>query len=463
MDRRAFLVTGGSATIGAALTGGLSSLSSSQAASALQLRIQTARYRISEQITDDMVSLSPHAPPPVLRLKQGVPFRAEVTNTLKDATAMHWHGIRLPNKMDGVPYLTQWPIAQNETWLYSFTSADAGTYWYHPHCMTMNQMARGLTGVLIVEEREDPGFDSETVLNLRDFRIGKDGQFLKLYSARKAARGGTLGTVMTANWTQSPVYVHGSGSIVRLRLAATDTTRIYRLTIDGAEGRIIAADGHPIREPLAWPTEDAPLVLGPGQRLDVGVLMPSEDGKKVVISHRAGGRVRPLATLRSKGASLRRSLDDIPSLPKNDVPDVDLSRSEVIDLVFGWSPDGLKPNNGICGTLGYTFWSINRRPWPGDAVEGTGPLAELKLGRSYILRLRNESPNTHPIHLHGLVFRPLRSNNRVIPSNWTDTVVLHRNEVMDVGVVADNPGDWAFHCHVIEHQKTGLAGFIRVT
>lgn len=120
------------------------------------------------------------------------------------------------------------------------------------------------------------------------------------------------------------------------------------------------------------------------------------------------------------------------------------------------------PNNGICGTLGYTFRSINRKPWPGDAAEGAGPLVELKLGRSYILRLHNESPNSHPIHLHGMAFRPVRSNRRETASNWTDTIPLAKNEVVDCLLVADNPGDWAFHYHVIEHQKTGLPGYIRV-
>ncbi|MFD2855519.1 multicopper oxidase domain-containing protein [Seohaeicola zhoushanensis] len=80
-----------------------------------------------------------------------------------------------------------------------------------------------------------------------------------------------------------------------------------------------------------------------------------------------------------------------------------------------------------------------------------------------ILRLRNESPNDHPIHLHGLAFKVIRSNRREVSSHWTDTALLLEKEVLDIAFVADNPGDWAFHCHVIEHQKTGLAGYIRIS
>ncbi len=462
MDRRAFLKLAGGA---AGVTAGahIAAFAAKPSPDPLQLRIQTARFRIRDAVTENMVSTAPDAPPPVLRVKQGDRFVADVINAMADPTAMHWHGIRVPNKMDGVPYLTQWPIIENETWRYDFTVGDAGTYWYHPHCMTMQQMALGLTGLFIVEEQRDPGFDGETALNLRDFRLGKDGQFLKLYSARKAARGGTLGTVMTANWQQDPAYDHKSGSLVRLRVGATDTTRIYRLSIEGADGKIIAMDGHPVREPVAWPTENAPLVLGAGQRADIALVMPAQEGKTVVLKHHSGMRSRTLATLRSVGQPFKRNLNELAALPSNEVPDVDLGSSELIELLLGWSPDGLKPNNGLCGSLGYTFWSINRKPWPGDAVKDIGPIAELKLGKSYVLRVRNESPNIHPIHLHGLVFRPLRSNQRKLPSNWMDTITLLRNEVVDIGLVADNPGNWALHCHVIEHQKTGLAGYIRVS
>ncbi|MDA7948562.1 MAG: multicopper oxidase family protein [Hyphomicrobiaceae bacterium] len=462
MDRRSFLTLSGATLMGAALSGTAGVFAASGKAPH-DLKIQTARYKFLDGFTENMVSLSKDAPPPVIRMRQGEPFAANVTNTLAEATAMHWHGIRLPNKMDGVPYLTQWPIQQGETWHYAYTSKDAGTYWYHPHCMTMDQIARGLTGVLIVDERRDPDFDAETILNLRDFRIGEDGQFLAFSSPRRASRAGTLGTVMTANWEQNPVYRHPPGAIVRLRVAATDTTRIYRLALQGGAGRVLAADGHPLRAPLSWPSPERPIVLAPGQRLDIALLMPADEAQDVVLTHMAASGAKPLATFRSNGTPVKRTLGDIPDLPANEVPDADPASAKIIELVFGWSPDGLKPNNGICGTLGYTFWSINRKPWPGDAVEGIRPVAELRLGQSYVLRMRNESPNAHPIHLHGLVFRPIRSNKLKRASNWTDTIVLTKNETADVLLVADNPGDWAFHCHVIEHQKTGLAGYIRVT
>ena len=461
MKRRDFLMSSGAAAVGlvAAQNGLMAAHPPAQ-----DLVIQKAAYRFRDSVTQGLVSLSADAPPPVLRGRVGQPMRLAVTNQTPDYTAMHWHGLRIPNAMDGVPYLTQLPIAPDETFLYEFTPPDAGTYWYHPHCMTMAQMAHGLTGVMVIEERGNSGFDSEEVLNLRDFRLADDGGFLPYYTARGAARGGTHGNVLTANWQQEPVYDHVAGSLVRLRIANTDTTRIYRLHLEDAEARIIAWDGHPVRQALDLPSPKAPLFVGPGQRVDFAVRMPDGEGRDVpIIAELPGRETQIMARLRSVGASLKRHPNDLPPLPENPVTRPDLEKAEMHEFVFGWTPEGGAPNDGLCGSLGYNLWSINRTPWAGDAATGSGPLAVLERGKSHVLRLRNESPNLHPIHLHGLVFLPIRSNRRALPALLTDTELLLKGEVIDIALVADNPGDWAFHCHVIEHQKTGLAGYIRVT
>lgn len=427
-----------------------------------ELKIQSARYKLRDVFTDGLISLSPDAPPPVLYGRQGEALDLTVINTLNDYTAMHWHGIRLPNSMDGVPYLTQMPIADGDKFLYRFTPPDAGTYWYHPHCMTMTQMARGLTGILVIREAEDQGFDSDLAVNLRDFRLDKNDRLRKPYTLRGAARAGTLGNVMTANWRQSPIYDLPTGGLLRWRVANTDTTRIYRIWLTSTDARVIAWDGHPVAEPLALPSELQPLALGPGQRVDFAVLVPGTEGETVEIKAKSTTGARTMASLRAVGTSLKRRLAELKPLPQNPVAEPDLSAAEMHEFVFGWSPDGTAPDNGFCGTLGKNFWSINRIAWPGDNASSNGPLATLSLGKSYVLRLRNESPNLHPVHLHGLTFKPIGSNKRQLASNWTDTILLLKDETIDVALVADNPGDWAFHCHVIEHQKTGLAGYIRV-
>ncbi|SFR45141.1 Multicopper oxidase with three cupredoxin domains (includes cell division protein FtsP and spore coat protein CotA) [Yoonia tamlensis] len=457
ISRRGFMGVMGGGAIGAA------GLWPRRAVAAVQsLTIQPASYAVLDVPTQGMVSAFADAPPPVIRMRQGQPFAIDVTNATPDYTAMHWHGLRVPNAMDGVPYLTQFPIAEAETFRYAFTPTDAGTYWYHPHCMTMDQMARGMTGVLIVDEADPLEFDSEVVLNLRDFRLNSAGEFIDLWTARGAARSGTFGTVMTANWNQLDLHDVPTGGLVRLRLVATDTTRIYKMIVAGAAGAVIAMDGHPLREPVPFPSAEKPLILSPGQRAEIVLKMPDIEGAEVTVLTDAPGGPRALAQLRSVGANLGRALADAPQLLPNRVSEPDLTAPRVEEFVFGWTPEGGPPVDGLCGSLGYAFWSINRTPWQGDAAEDTPALATFQKGENVVLRLRNESPNDHPIHLHGMTFRPISSNKRVLPSNWTDTALLLREETIEIAMVMDNPGDWAFHCHVIEHQKTGLAGFIRV-
>jgi FtsP/CotA-like multicopper oxidase with cupredoxin domain len=408
--------------------------------------------------TRDMMSFSPDGPAPVLRLRQGEAFSVDVLNGLGEAATVHWHGLRIPNRMDGVPYLTQYPIEAGDSFRYRFTPPDAGTFWYHPHCNTIEQMARGLTGVLIVEDAEDPGFDRDLALNVRDFRLGGDGQFIDFYKPRNAARGGTLGTVSTVNWQVEPTYDLPAGGLVRLRIAVTDLTRIGTYDLIGGEASMIAFNANPL--PASMKFEG--VVIAPGERADVALRVPDREGDVATLALRVPAGDRPLARFRATGASAGRSLSELKPLIPNPIPEPVLADAETIDFVFGWSPGGDAPVQSICGDLGYRFWSINRVAWQGDIPGPTEPLAVMKRGGSYILRLRNETPNDHPIHLHGLTFRLLRSDKRKLQPLWTDTALLMSQETMDVALVADNEGDWAFHCHVIEHQKTGLAGFLRV-
>ena len=457
MQRRHFLA--GATCAGAAFAG---VWAKPARAADLSLTVQPARFSMNGQVTNRMLSYSGNAPPPVIRMKQGQRFVTDLVNGMDEETTIHWHGMRVPAAMDGVPYLAQDPVPPGGTFRYDFTPQDAGTFWYHPHCNTLDQMARGLTGIVVVEEAVDPGFDVDLPLNLRDFRLGSDGQFIEFFKPRNSARAGTFGTMMTANWQVSPVHDLPAGGLVRLRLVATDTTRIYKLYVQGATGRIIALDGQPVPGPVPWPTDQEPLLLAPGQRADIALRMPDTAGQECSLIADVPGGTEVLARFRATGQTLGRDLAELAPLPPNPIAQPDLANAERLDFLFGWSPGGDAPASGICGTLGYTFWSINRVAFAGDVPDPFAPLAVMERGNTYVLRLQNETENDHPIHLHGMTFQVLQSDSRPLTQVFSDTTLLRSHEVIEVAVVADNPGEWMFHCHVIEHQKTGLAGYIRV-
>lgn len=396
--------------------------------------------------------------PPVLRMRRGERFNLRLDNKLDEPTTIHWHGLRIDNKMDGVPFLTQPYVYGGDGFDYAFTPPDAGTFWYHPHCNTLEQMGRGLAGLIVVEDAADPVFDAEIVLNLRDWRLGGDGQFIAQFKPRDAARAGTFGTVRTANWRQSPQYDAPAGGLVRLRLAATDVTRILALSVEGAEALVIAADGNPVAERFA-PDH---LMIGPGQRLDLVLRMPDAEGAVAALKDLRGTKPATLATFRAVGASLKRTMADLPALAENPLPEPDLSAASEIPFILSASAEE-RPKDGICGSLGYNFWAINRVPWADDTGDPTAPLAEMKAGRTYIFNVENPTPQVHPLHLHGLVFRPMNSNKQQLRPHFSDTYLILPDEKVQLALVADNPGDWVFHCHIIEHQKTGMTSYVRVT
>ncbi|MBX5133140.1 multicopper oxidase family protein [Rhizobium lentis] len=424
----------------------------------LLMAVKTEAMLTEAGPTRDIMSWGHDGMPPALRMTKGRPYAARLKNRLDEPTTIHWHGLRIDNRMDGVPFVTQPYIYTGDSFDYAFTPPDAGTYWYHPHCNTLTQMGHGMTGMLVVEDPADPEFDAEVLLNLRDWRLGGDGQFIAPFRPRDAAKSGTYGTVRTANWRQEPQYDAPAGGLVRLRIAITDVTRIFSLKMAGANATVIAIDGNPV--PKRFPLDL--LQIGPGQRLDLAVRMPDGEGAVVTLEDIRGTAPKMIASLRAVGASLKRDIGDLGPLVRNPVPKADLSAAEQIPLVLSATAENAAVES-ICGTLGYSFWAINKVPWPGDTPDPTAPLAELKLGRSYVFNLENTTPHAHPIHLHGMSFTVISSSTREVIPLVSDTYLVQPDEKVQLALVADNPGDWVLHCHIIEHQKTGMTSYIRVS
>ncbi|WP_263260674.1 multicopper oxidase family protein [Pseudomonas sp. RIT-PI-S] len=390
------------------------------------------------------------APGMELRARQGEWLRVRFINKLAVPTTIHWHGIRLPLEMDGVPYVSQLPVLPGEHFDYRFRVPDAGSYWYHPHVNSSEQLGRGLVGPLIVEEREPTGFAHERTLSLKNWHVDEQGGFLPFSVPREAARNGTLGRLSTINGEANPILDLPAGQIVRLRLLNLDNTATYRLNLKGlGEARIYALDGNPVEpRPLG---ED--YWLGPGMRICLALRVPAA-GEEIALRD---GPVR-LGTLRAvpaEGATVGWPA----ALPANPVAEPDLANAEKLNFNFEWV--GTTPAAGE--TAAPSLWQINGVAWDiNDKTCADRPIARLKQGKSYIFELKNMTQYQHPVHLHGMSFKVIASNRRKIIPYFTDTFLLGRNERAQVALVADNPGTWMFHCHVIDHMETGLMAAIEV-
>ncbi|MCQ2031744.1 multicopper oxidase family protein [Stutzerimonas zhaodongensis] len=390
------------------------------------------------------------APGVELRARQGDWLRVRFINHLPEPTTIHWHGIRLPLNMDGVPYVSQLPVMPGESFDYLFQVHDAGSFWYHPHTTSAGQLGRGLVGPLIVEEREPSGFRHERTLSLKNWHVDKQGALTDFSVPREAARAGTPGVLSTVNGEHAPTLELPAGQVVRLRILNVTNTLTYRLNLSDGQARIYAIDGHPILpRPLGkeyW--------LGPGMRIDLALKVPAV-GEHISLRN---GPLR-LATLASVATA--ETEGDWPApLPANPVAEPDLEKAETLRFNFEWAGT-LSADTGPTGA--FTFWQINGQAWDiNDKTCADRPIATLQRDGHYIFELRNLSQYQHPIHLHGMTFKVISSNRKRIDPWFTDTYLLGKNETARIALVADNPGVWMFHCHVIDHMETGLMAAIEV-
>ncbi len=392
------------------------------------------------------------APGVELRCRQGDELRVRFINHLPEPTTIHWHGIRLPLEMDGVPYVSQAPVLPGEFFDYRFVTPDAGSYWYHPHESSAKQLGRGLVGPLIIEEREPTGFKHERTLCLKSWHVDEAGAFTEFSVPREAAREGTRGRLSTINGVSLPTLELPAGQVVRLRLINVDSTITYRLNLSSGEARIYALDGNPIKpRPLGkdyW--------LGPGMRIDLALKVPAAGSEELSLRN---GPLR-LATIKSV-ASNEPAAEWPPALPPNPVAEPDLAKAETLRFNFEWAAALASPADEAAGR--YKYWQINGQAWDiNDKTCADRPIASLKKDGHYIFVLRNMAQYQHPIHLHGLIFKVLDSNRRKIEPYYTDTFLLGKNETARIAFVADNPGVWMFHCHVIDHMETGLMAAIEI-
>ncbi|NJO34505.1 MAG: multicopper oxidase family protein [Rhodospirillales bacterium] len=391
-------------------------------------------------------------PGPEIRVRQGDRVRIGVTNGLAEETTVHWHGVRVPNAMDGVPHLTQKPIAPGNTFAYEFVVPDAGSYWYHPHQRSFEQVGRGLYGPLIVEERAPVAVDRDVIWMLGDWRLERNAQIIDDFGNRmEMAMAGRIGNTVTINGTLPVPLNVRAGERVRLRLFNAANARIFALVFRNHRPLIIAIDGQPV-EPHAPP--NGRVLLGPAMRLDLMIDMIGEPGSR----HAVRDSFYPTTAyglseiVYSDEPLLRREAEAPIRLPPNSMPEPALDGAERHEVGFGGGMMGMRRAHGI--------WSINGVSATGHVHE---PLLHLKLGCTYVLALTNETAWHHPIHLHGHSFRVLtRNGDPTRLREWQDTVFMAPRERVDIAFVADNPGDWMLHCHILEHQEGGMMGVVRV-
>lgn len=409
-------------------------------------------------------------PGPVLRAKQGDRVRIHFENALDEPTTVHWHGLRIPINMDGVPDISQKPVQPGETFTYEFDLPDAGTYWYHPHVNTSEQVARGLSGVFIIEEKNPPKVDREELWVLDDWRLNKDASIRDDFGrGMDVSHGGRQGNLITVNGKIPDTFTVRSGERIRIRLANVCNAKIFVLRFEGVAPKVVAIDGHPVK-PHA--PQDGALVIGPGQRVDVIADFMGQSGDTFAITDDMYQEepFKLIEGVYSSTAPIRTEIEGpIAALADNPVSEIDLTAPQRHEITIDGGAMGSMQGAELDGNyMPINELVQNGRVWAlnGVAAHTTAmpPILTAKRGSTNVIIVRNNTVFPHPMHLHGHAFRILKMNGQDEPfTPWADTVLMPPQTTAEIAFVADNPGDWLFHCHILEHVVGGMLSVIRVT
>jgi len=353
-------------------------------------------------------------PGPPLQARRGEEVRVRLINDLPEPTALHWHGVRLANAMDGAPPLTQSPIAPGESFDYRFIAPDAGTYWYHPPDWfdPMGQPRLGLYGALIVTEADPVDVDRDSTL---------------IFADSPPAAGSTASPLRTS----ASLSVNGAANFdirarandrLRLRLVNASDRRILGLRVAGLRTFVMATDGEPTA-PFA--ARDGRLLLGPGNRMDVFVDCTLAPGAFVPIAVDGMDAGAPVARIVCDAAAASRAVprDDPPTLPSNLLPErMDFAGALHFDWAFGRTSA--------------------RDAAVRDSRRGNAPLFAVKRGRTVVAGFSNPTSENRFIHFHGHHFRLLDTLDDGWKPFWLDTLPIAPQSNARIAFVADNPGKW---------------------
>ena len=388
--------------------------------------------------TTAMLGFNGTTPGPELRFRQGERIAVQFENQTDDGSSLHWHGIRLENAMDGVPGMTQPLVPAGGRFDYRFTAPDAGTYWYHSHNRSWEQVARGLYGPLIIEEPNPPHVDHDITAILDDWRIEQTGALMGGFgNTHDFAHAGRMGTYAKVILSEDTVKL---GDRIRLRIINTATARVFPIQIKGLNGKVVALDGMPLATPRAL--QD--ITLAPAQRIDViadvtgpvDFLFVTRDGL-----YELGGIV-------TDGENTAPSTDDIPSLPPASVATPDTTPSQSLTLKMeGGAMGGRHSGDGI--------WAFNGVSGLPDAAWAT-----FQRGETATIDLVNDTSFPHGIHLHGHHFYEMTSDGDL--GDLRDTSLVDARQSRKIAVVFDNPGKWLLHCHMLGHQASGMKTWVEV-
>ena len=504
-----------------------------------------------------MLAYNGSIPGPTLRVPQGSEINVHVRNEADMEATVHWHGLRLDNAYDGVPYQTQAPIPVGGEFTYRVRFPDPGVYWYHPHIREDYGLDMGLYGNLVVIPADEdywPPVNREVVVTLDDILV-EEGRIAAFHHAGPThVAMGRFGNVMLTGGETDWRLEARVGEVVRLYLTNTANTRIFNVALPGARMKLVGGDSGRYEHE----TFVEEVLLSPSERAVVDVLF--ETAGSVTVEHRTPGHTYDLGTIvvgeEPIGRSFRGDFEQLRTsaeltaerarleAARDRPPDKTLAFESLMPLLYGdqsapasaWTcpmhPDVVTAEPGTCPMCGMKLipaapssWTCPMHPDVVTAEPGTCPMCGMKLipqptgaapsaahshahdtadgiewedlmpeinrasdpsnmiwklvdrdagtenwqidwafrvGDQVKIRLVNDMeqdhPMHHPFHVHGAGRFLVISRDGVPEPNlvWKDTVLVRAGETVDILLDVTSPGRWMAHCHIAEHNQSGM-------
>jgi FtsP/CotA-like multicopper oxidase with cupredoxin domain len=422
------------------------------------LEARIAKIEIAPGRFVDAWTYNGSVPGPLIRVRVGDRLVVHFNNALPASTTVHWHGLRVPFRMDGVPGYSQPDVKPGESFTYDFIVPDAGLYWYHPHVMSAAQVGFGLYGALLVEDpTEAIGVVDELVLVLSDMALEANG------TLEAPDSGGSIGNVFGREGTH--VLLNGrehatltvrAGVPLRWRIVNAAKSRYFDLDLGGALFKQIGGDGG-LQE---YAVERDSLVLAPGDRADVIVTPPLKPGESA--------ELRSILVNRGFGSIEGR-------FPFNDL--LTITASDLSAHSGDPLPEirrAIEPLRGDGAVVVNLEMALQQPPDAPPTYQFHGPHSahgHMKLraraGETQIWSVTNNTEWSHPLHLHGFFFQVLDANGSPArPLAWKDTVDIPFKKTVRLMVRFDDrdgvSGHWMLHCHILDHAESGLMGMVEV-
>lgn len=438
-----------------------------------------ASHQLNSKVEVDAWTFNGSVPGSQIRVKVGEKVKIHLKNELPEPVSIHWHGIPVPNEMDGIPGVTQNAVQPGETFTYEFTPTHPGTYMYHTHQNAVNQIDKGLYGSFIVEPKEKE-YDRDYTLMLDEWMsnpdnsqsmsgsmAGMDHSNMGGMSHGSSTNDQGASTNMGHNMNNYDIFtINGkSGDAIEpLKVKKGETVRIrlanigylsHKIHLHGHKFKVVAIDGQELNKPKE--IKDELIAIAPGERYDIEFKannpgkwylechgdMAGTDGMKAMIQYEGN----------DESKDQPNQNDNLPVFTYTNYggnKPGEFTLDQKYDVEYTMDLNGNNTDN---------VWTIN-----GKSFANTEGL-DVKEGDLIKVKLINNSPTgvNHPMHLHGHSFQVLSKNGKQLEGSpiVKDTINLEPGDEYVVAFRADNPGNWLFHCHDLHHATAGMVDVIK--